>query len=328
MISDSTNSKDTSCSDLLQEVTSPMPEFLSADVYVEWLSSSEPSHYVQFPEIIHYLTYTDEQTGKPVRLSHTSKMLYMMYRQIAGQSDIGKCWKSSEEIAEDVGISIRTLKTCRQELCQKFHQLDGNPLINLDKCQKTAYDPSSSRMKCKTFYYKIGIHNIWGYNRAFMNTRILSKKMGVVNKQGENFAPRSEAGGKICTVPQGGQGANFAPKQDSYNKNQMFKEQHSTPEAQSVAFSKDKRRVFPSDAHASVYNWLLYQLPEEDRPKESLAFKIATAHDPYDVEQSAAYITKKRVNHRKKNRGEFIFQKGFVAYLQDVIKNQYYKEKK
>ena len=230
----------------------PMKGSLS-EQYAFALDCKEPNNYTMIPNIVDHLTYdeiVDEETGAFVtkRLSVFAIHLYRVIKNIAGQE--GCAWKNTEGLAQAANMSTGQVSKCKKELTQKFHELDGNPLIIITECQKTC---SREDKKINgTIYHKIKLLNIWGWNRAF---QVLKKqgKCGNVHKQ-QGLSPHES--------PNEGLSPHESPLEEARspgernkitNKIPLSKEQHPAAGADNVAFLDTQS----SDVCLKIFNWFL-----------------------------------------------------------------------
>lgn len=219
---------------------------LISELYPMALENSEPNNYTRIPNFISYLTYdhVDEKTGeiKVKRLSVFARELYRVLKDIAGQENI--CWMSSEKIAEIAGMSKTAVLEGKKELQNKFHQLDGNPLIEI--VEKRKITQKDGQKINGTTYHQIVIKCIWNFNRAFF----LLKKIEKEKARTQNVHAIEQD--RQATEPsQGTQSPNDRNK-ITCSKTPLFKEQDSTAGAVLVGSSN-----ISIDVRTQAFNWLM-----------------------------------------------------------------------
>jgi hypothetical protein len=222
-------------------------EPLLAEQYAFALENSEPSNYTMRPNVIDHLTYDeiDEKTGEKIvkRLSVFACHLYTVMRSIAGNENV--CWRNTENLAEIANMSEGAVIKCKKELQQKFHQLDGNPLISITEHKKVK---EVKGKKIGYIYHKTLIKNIWNYNRAFfflkknkVSTDSPHEPDGGSDSPHEPDSRRSDSPGERTNT--------------SCSNTPLYKEQHSTAEAVSVCSSDPVDSVVSSQTR--MFNWLM-----------------------------------------------------------------------
>lgn len=285
-------------------------------IYEYFLQNSEPCFYVRIPNIIDILTYDfiNPKTGQTEskRLSVYAKELYRIIKNIAG--DHGACWKNRDELAEICNMSAGTISKAKEELQQKFHQLDDNPLIQITYHQKTNIKDGS--IGCKSWYHKCMIIDIWKFNNAYFRTADYLKKQGKSYQQASS--PHDEAGGASSPhdiAPQGASSPGDTNKNNT-NNNPMSIEQQPTAYADSVVFEKERLRLFGCSKQEKTYRYLLSVGCEE-----SLCFAIVQKYSVQDIVSANDYI-----REQEKKPG-FIFKKPKWAYFQDILNKKYWIKK-
>lgn len=283
-----------------------MSEQSISEIYAFQLQNEEPGYYSRIPHIISYLTYDciDPDTGEVLvkKLSPNARELYRVIKMTA--SDGGCCWKSRDTLAEECGMSIGAITNAKKELQQKFHQLDGNSLIKLEKKQKTTV--KEGQILNKTTYDTIVIVNIWTWNNAFG---------AIKNKKGA-LSPHDGAGGALSPHDTATQEA-LSPHDTNNNpiiNNPLYKEQQPTATADIAVSFICKNRLFPSEKQRQAYEWMVSK-----GCKEATAYKIAKQYSPEDIQKASEY-TKERL------------KKGSVdshwAYFQSTLQKRYWEQKR
>jgi len=236
-----------------QNNTSSNPEISPAELYAIRFQNAEPANFSMVPNIIDHLTYDyiDEKTGvKTVKkLSIYAKALYQTLKTIAGEH--GACWQNRNNLAELANMSAGSISNAKEELQQKFHQLDSNPLIVIEKHSKIT-------AKNKTEYDKIFIADIWKWNNAYMAT-LKFQKMLARSQDDRAHEARSQDDRAFDPTSQGARSPHDTIKTCS-EKDPMFKEQHPAAGGENVdvfLHKKEKERMFPSDAHKENYEWMI-----------------------------------------------------------------------
>ena len=148
----------------------------AAQNYAYEYENCEPKYYTRIPNIIDHLTYdkVNPKTGKITkqRLSVYAKELYRIIRSIANEDSA--CWMTRDNLAELANMSTGQVTNCKRELQQKFHQLEGMPLILIAKCKRNI--SKNGKILGKSEYDKCTILNIWKFNNAYMaNLKIIKK---------------------------------------------------------------------------------------------------------------------------------------------------------
>jgi hypothetical protein len=297
----------------MSQITSP------TEAYVIAFQNSEPKHYTRVPNIIDHLTYDAmDSEGNVIkkRLSVFAKELYRILRMIA--NDYGACWMNRDNLAELANMSTGSITNAKKELEQKFHQLDGQPLINIEENQK------STKVNGTT-YHKITIIDIWKWNNAFMSAFNFQKKYG---------APSPHDGANPAPSPHDGPPREAPSPHDTNNnqtnKNHLSKEQQPTPAGSLVASlvslytKKDplypsdqqkhfKERLFPSGQQKRAYDWLV-----GEGCFEPTAYKISITYSSDDICKASNYTNEMHKKSKKDNKW---------GYLQQTLKNKYWMKK-
>jgi hypothetical protein len=285
---------------------------LSEELYAVYLENEEPNFYSRVPHILDYLTYDhiDEKTGKIEirRLSIYAKELYRVLKSVAG--DQGACWQNRDKLAETCNMSAGQIGNCKKELTQKFHQLDGNPLIHIDKVQKCTV--GGGIIKNKTYNDRIKVKNIWGYNNAFMRTRDLRKKEASTQDDSPSKASTQNDDATQEAVTCGDTNNN------PINNPLFIEQQPGTAVPAVVPYQKNK--VVFSDERDKSYNWLI-----------SLGFKVKDAlkicmdYSTDEIRKANEYM----VNQLKINTSKRIASPSNEhGYFVNILRNKYWEKKK
>ena len=294
-----------------------------SEIYAINFQNPEPAFYSRVPHIIDHLTYDEtDAEGKTTkkRLSINAQHLYRVLKSIAGEE--GACWQSTANLSELSNMSVGAISNAKKELQQKFHQLDGNSLINVEKRHKKN-DVNG------TIYHIITIIDIWKWNRAFMATRKFLKKPEPPEiPKAEARSCGESAGGARSCGESALQGARSCGERNNNpnNKNPLSKEQQPTkPEpakepgiqdsselSKDVVFSHTKKRLFVSSVQEKAYDWLI-----KWGCHETTAFNISTTY-PVDDIAAASQYTMQRMKIKKPDDP--------LAYFHSVLKNRWWEE--
>ena len=284
--------------------------------YAYALSSSEPSNYTTIPNILDHLTYDsiDEKTSLPIvkKLSVYACHLYRVIKNIAGQE--GVSWRNTENLAELANMSTGKISECKKELSQKFHQLDGSPLITITEHDKKTFNEGG--VINQTTYHKIMIENIWGYNRAFFLKKKW-EKTGALSPHEDAPPPRSPRE----SAPQGA-GSPGERNNITDNNTPLSKEQ-TTPPVSVCSF--DKEYSVPSDSpetaneKAEPFNFLM-KLGFDIRS----ATEILQSSSLEDLLKAKKYVEIQLHIKAKKNQ-----TLGNIAgYFKKTLQNRWWEPKK
>ena len=295
--------------------------------YAVEFCNPEPKYYTRIPHILPYLTYdhVDEKTGKITikKLSVFAQHFYTILKSIA--NDNSACWMNRNNLAELAGMSIGQVTNCKRELAQKFHQLDGNPLIILEKCQKTIYE--DEKKVNKTFYDKMWVVDIWRWNNGFKVAQKHLKKLEEKQEQGHQMT-LPEGQGHQMTLPLEGARSPYDTNNNPINKNPMFKEQQpvgdplrGSPTNDCFLNSKEfvcqpTEKVVTLQEHKKSFDWLISQ-----GCGEKVAKSICSKYTPQELEAACKYIlelTKKKKPPKIKNKW---------AYFTTVLQERYWEKK-
>ncbi len=282
----------------------------TAELYAVEFQRGEPAYFTQVPNIIDHLTYTFEKDGlkETKRLSVYAKELYRILRMVA--SDHGKCWHSTESLAEIVGCSTGKISQAKNELLMPMHQLDGTALI-IEKMGTTTRKLDSGDAIQVPFSHKT-IVNIWGWNSAFMATRKFQNQYGR-DSCGESPKPRDSC--------------DESPPLDrdscgERNNNQCLLDpicnvQHPTADADPVVFKSEKkereRRLLPSDKK-KAFNWMI---AHKCSPVAALDF--VNKYSSYEIELASSYIMEKMKKSKINN---------MWGYFRTVMEGRFWKNQK
>jgi hypothetical protein len=282
----------------------------SAEIYRFHLQSSEPNFYGRMPHILSYLTYdhTDAETGIITvrKLSVHAKELYRVIKQIA--SDTGKCWANRDTLAELCNVGAGTITKAKDELLQAFHQLEGNPLIQVTKKPKKTV--KEGKILNSTVYDTIVVLDIWKFNNAFMKTRAYHNCEAPSCDDSVEEAPSCDDSAR-----------QRAPSAHDTNKNpisitHLSNEQQPTAVADPVCSLKTKKRLFPSDAKKQAYEWLIKQ-----GWVESTAYRLSINYTTQDLVSASGYMQEMI----KKKKKEILNKQ---KYLQTVLNERFWEKRK
>lgn len=286
---------------------------LLAEQYAMALENAEPCNYTRIPNIIDHLTYDaiDEKTGETIvkRLSVYAKELYRIIKTVSGQTNV--CWMTAKNLAELANMSQHSVCEAKKELQQKFHQLDGNPLIEITekkKCTKRGDEKING-----THFHQIVVKDIWGFNRAYFFLKKVEKE--------EARSPHDHAEGRdrhTITPPFGARSPHDRNKTDC-SKTPLFKKQHSTAPPNSVCSSSTENSVSCSEEQNHSFNWLTRN--GCNVPK---AVEIATRFTTEELKKSIEYTEIAVVNARKKMKT----LANPIAYLIKTLENRYWETQK
>lgn len=188
-------------------------------------ASEEPRHFSMMPQILDYLTYIDEtidpETQETIytrkRLTPTEKEVYRVLKYRAGTT---KCFRSTVDLAAQVGCSKNTIVEAKRALAMPFEQLEGNPLIYIEeKYVRTMEEDVCINKKC---IHLISVVNIWHYNNAFLDQ--LDHSNPVFPKRNEEV-PKEDAEIIIEKLSQDG-AVNFVHNSEAHPKNEPCPEAH------------------------------------------------------------------------------------------------------
>ena len=294
-----------------------------SEKYAVALSNNEPSNYTMFPNIVDHLTYDDidEETGQKLtrRLSVYAIHLYRILRSIAGNENTS--WKSTEQLAEISNMSKGQVANCKKELQQKFHQLDGKPLIEIKEKKKVTLKQGAKLNG--TIYHTIHIPNIWCYNRAFFVTKKFEKEARSPNEHAEGArSPNEHAEGARSPNEHALEGARSPGERNNIteHKTPLYKEQHSTARAVPVVSSVSYNKEFDvsGEEKTKVFNWLM-----KIGCDELCALDIISSYPIEDIRKAHLYVIKQI--EKKSGKNEKISNP--IAYLRQVLKNKWWEQK-
>lgn len=273
-----------------------------SEQYAISFQNSEPKYYTRVPNIIDHLTYDciDKKTGEKSvkRLSVYAKELYRVIRSIA--NDHNACWRNRDDLAYLCNMSAGQVSKCKEELQQKFHQLDGNPLIEIKECKKSTETYGA-------IFHKMTIVNIWPWNNAFMSCKKNIDKMG-----GPSPHDIPDPGSSPHDIPSLEGPSPHDINNNPTNKNPMFKEQQPTPSGDSVVSSIKKDRLFPAEEKRQAYEWMC-----KNGCFEPLSYKTALNNSLDDISKASEYTARMCKKSKKEN---------IWAYFHDTLKNRYWEK--
>ena len=271
-----------------------------AEQYAVVVQSGEPSNYTQVPNIVDHLTYDekDEKTGEVTikRLSVFACHLYRVLRSIAGFDNT--TWKNTEHLGELSNMSVGQVAKCKKELMNKFHELEGSPLIILTERKKCTF--KAGEKLNGTIYHQITIVNIWGLNRAYFWLKKNLKEADSPHESAEVADSPHES------ALEGARSPHERNKTDT--KTPLYKEQHSEP-----VCSLD-----PGDSVVSVqtrmFNWLM-----QIGCDVVGATGIIQNFTQEELSQASGYVQKQM---KKKNIDNI------VGYLRKTLENRWWVNQK
>jgi len=313
----------------------------SAEKYAVEFQNCEPSFYDRMPRILQHLTYDykNPKTGKKEkrRLSVYAIHFYNVVKSIAG--DKGACWKNRNNLAQLANMSPAQITSVKKELQQKFHQLDGNPLIRIDKMKK--HTSKEGRLQNTTIYDKIYIIDIWKWNNAYMAT-IKSHKPETQEEmddfdenegqgQNENRGKGATSSTKLCSL---GARSLDDPNKNTINENPLYIEQQSATEVAPVVSSKEKKSL-PSEAQKICPKRQEFlEKPNQDQQAiawlekfgfdSKRAMTIAKRYPIAHIEKASIYYGNQMI--KLKNQGKYIENR--LAYFQSTLDNKYWEKTK
>jgi hypothetical protein len=306
-------------------------ELSTAEKYVVGLENPEPGYYSRIPHILSYLTYDykDPKTGKTSvkKLSLQAKELYRVLKQFAGEhsGQSGACWTRTEILAELTNMSMGSVSNAKKELQQSFHQIDGKPLIIIEKRKRHIKNVNA------TEYHKITVVTIWNYNNAFNYAQLNKKQINYSEALSphesaqENpeqalsphesapqaLSPHEDAGGPKALLSERA----LSPHEtNNKNKNQLYKEQQPVANATADVL-KINNRLFVLEAQGRAYQWLINEGCEE-----KLAHSIAKKYTPEDIGYASKY------QNQQRSKPGFFFKKDRWAHFQNILTWRYWEK--
>lgn len=195
-----------------------------------------------------------------LNLTPTQYRIYCKLKRIAGDSGI--CWQSQKNLAEQCGISERTLISTLPTLSVAFKQLGGLPLIKITHRKKEDGSKDTS---------VISITNIWPVNgEVYREKAKQKKKEGSAKMVGGGGA--KSAPGVVQNLHQGG--AKSADKEEQRRKNRdeegLYKDRDITESeeiavvpALSLSSSKEEKKEKGQPRKGKV-DWAS-KLPKEEK---------------------------------------------------------------
>lgn len=277
-----------------------MDDLLSTQ-YLVALKNGEPSNYTMVPNIIDHLTYDEiDSEGKIVtkRLSVYATHLYRVLRSVAGQENA--TWKNTENLAEISNMSVGQIVKCKKELMQKFHELEGQPLIEITERKKCTF--KSGEKLNGTVYHLVSINNIWGFNRAYFYMKKLLKQADSPHEPaGMADSPHESALEEAHSLSERNKITN--------TNTPLSKEQDSTAEAVSVC-SLDPGDVVVSE-QTRMFNWLM-QIGFDILSAKSIIDNFTSK----DLFHASGYVQK--IMQKKKISN-------IVGYLRKTLENRWWE---
>lgn len=282
-----------------------------SEIYVINFQNPEPLYYTRIPNILSHLTYDwlNPKTGKMEikRLSVYAKELYREMKDIGGKNN--KCWMNRDNIAERCNMSEGMVTKCKEELCQKFHQLDGNPLITIiEKPRKKVVDGIGIN---GTNYHEITILNIWPWNNGFMATKKYHKEEAPSPHDRADPAPSPHDGAQQGAL------SPHDPNKNNNSKNHLFKEQEQPVSSVCSVFNENKDSV-SSDKKVQAYEWLV-----KNGCSEGNASSIVKKFTCEDIIEASKYME----IQMKKNKAKGKVTENKAAYFQNILNKRYWENK-
>lgn len=282
-----------------------------SELYAINFQNTEPKYYTIIPNILSDLTYDkiDEKTGekKIMKLSVYARELYRVLRMTAS-GDCAKCWKTTETLAEECGMSTGSISNAKEELSQKFHQLDGNPLIHIKEIRTATIEDG----KCinKKPKHEITIVNIWSWNNGYMSIKKHLKK-----EADSPHEPANPADSPHEPAQEGARSPHEINNNNS-NNNPLFIKQQSTADAASAVSLINQNSVL-SEEKVKAYEWLVKNgCPEKN------AISIVKRFCCSDISNASKY-TENQLQKNKKNGKK---TDSIWAYFQNVLNQRYWEK--
>lgn len=288
----------------------------AAELYAISFQNPEPKYYSQIPHILSYLTYDfiDPVTGEKTikKLTLKARELYRVLKMTVGENDFGKCWRNTGNLAELCGMSTGSISNAKDELTQKFHQLDGKSLITITEKPKKTTNKDGIKLN-GTEYHEITIIDIWRHNNAFMVTlKYQNNEARSANESADVARSANESALEGARSPD-------ERNKNPPNKNSLSLEQQSMADAVSVVDCLlNKEDSVLIDKKAQACNWFL---------KIGCDLKTATyfveTYSSDDIYQASMY-TEQQLK-KKKAKNETI--PNIIGYLRNTLKNRYWEKK-
>lgn len=290
------------------------PNLSPSELYAAAFSYSEPKFYTMVPNILSVLTYDylDEKTGKTEvrRLSVYAKELYRELKDIASSSQ--KCWMGRNGLAERCNMSEGMITKCKEELTQKFHQLDGTSLIEIKEKPKGI--KKDGNLIGGTTYHEIMILNIWPWNNAYMTVKkyIKEEALSPHDSQVEALSPHD-------IEPRSSLSPHDTNNNNS-NNNYLSDEIEPTPTGESAVSLEKEKNLFLSEDKQKIYDWLV-----EKKCDPRNAKSIANKFSGQDVRNASIYLT--NCLEKKKAKGETLDNESKWKYFTKVLNERYWEKK-
>lgn len=296
------------------------PKLSPSEIYANHFQTTEPNFYTRVPNIIDHLTYTVIKDGEKQvhRLSVYAKELYRVIRMIA--SDYGKSWHTMDDLAEKIGCSKSKVSEAHQELLQPMDQLDGSPLIHIERKNKKI--TSDNGHQCGTVYFIRTIINIWPWNNAFMATIKYQNKYGrIVDDEEPSCSPCEPVSGSCspCEPVHLGSCSPCERNNNTGKKNPVLEEQQPTEASASahVCSSKtQKAKMFLSPEQSKAYDWMI-----EKRCNPNAALKIVKTYCSQEIQHASAYL----MNQLTKNKSKGVQIPNIWGYFTSILKGRYWE---
>lgn len=281
-----------------------------SEEYCIQLDNHYPTNFSMIPNFLGRLTYDhiDEKTGKKTvkRLSVYARVLYQELISTTGQKG-GKCWKNTKTLADDCNFSTGMISKAKKELLQKFHQLEGKSLINLE-------EKSKSSKKNGSDYHLITVNSVWNYNNIYhllkeneINLSTTADSQGELVDEARSCGEQAYSEARSCGET----------NKKTNNNISLSKEQQPTAEAEFVA--SFKKKDFVSSVEELPQFKFLVKQGFTDKSAKDLVKKYSND----EIKKAADYVVM-QIN-KKKIKGEKI--KDLQAYFVNTLKFKYYSKK-
>jgi hypothetical protein len=288
-----------------------------AEKHAEELQDYTPRYFAQVPHCIDELTYdyVHPETGKITkkRLSVYAKELYRIIKKITGEN--GTCWASAEYLAEMCNMSEGRVSKSKWELQQAFHQLDGKPLIAIQKEKKTKF--LSDKILNKTERHIIRLYDIWNFNGAHMSLPKEAKKiLNYDSEEGGARSPRDraiEARSPRDRAPQEARSPRD-PNNNNIQQEPIVKEQQPVATRNPVVFLNQKEKLFMSSDKKEAYEWMV-----KNKCEEKIAFVLAQKYSVNEISEASKYLEKKSKSQ------SFAIKNNKWAYFQNILQKRYWE---
>lgn len=295
-----------------------------SEIYAVNFQNPEPKYYTRTPNILSHLTYDeiDEDSGEITKkkLSVYARELYRVLREHAG--DYGACWRNRDGLAELCNMSAGSISKAKEELLKNFNELDGTPLINIEKRTRKSQHGAAT-------YDLITIMDIWRWNNAFMATLKMRKASPSPSLyDNDEVAPSPHDGPKVAPSPHD-KALEVAPSPHDTNKNKdnnnhLSKEQQTAlsvsvcPLDSAVSLSVAESDV-QSRQKAEAFNWFT-----KIGCDVFSATQFVEKYSTQDIIEASGYVQKQLAI--KKSKNETIGN--IVGYLRKTLEGKYWQQQK